>query len=537
MNIRELVTRIGFSVDERALDVYDRAIGRVYDKTDGLNKNLTRAAEGLISIGQKMSLYISAPLAALATVSIMAKSKLEDLQNEWGVMLGSQEKGIGFTKEMMELSRKSPYGAEQVEALAKEMHAMGVQADKILPRMKLFMNIAAGSGLDLGFLTQTMQMIDNLGYATGRQLRRLVMSGAVDRGTLGKMLGINLSTGIGMRQMTKLADMGRVTSGMIEKVFQAEGGPGGRYYGAAEARTHTLKKGFENLWHSIFMFRAGLGDAIAKTSGLSKIIEKLTDFIDRMTEKIDKLSPGWKKFLVITGGVVFAIGPAIAGLGKILHLMVGLNSALMVMKFSGFLKEGAGISGMFGGIAKGVWSAIAGLAPFLLLMSAIVLTVQDFWMYFKYGDKAETMIGDLAKFLKTSKNPIIGFFNGMLDDLIGWFANVWIKIREKWDLVWHEPWKVLEDAVPQWIKDVLKFGLTSKEAGAYRPTKAAFGVAGTTMQTNVTVHITQAPGTSIREMMGMKDTANKVYTEVAKKITQSIYNQHRNIASAAAGAQ
>ena len=150
MNIRELITRIGFTVDERGLAIYDKAIGRVYDKAQGLNANIIRAADGLIGIGQKMSLYISAPLAALATVSVMAKVKLEDLQNEWGVMLGSQKKGIAFTKEMIALNSKTPYGYEQIAAYAKEMHAMGLETDKILPRMKIFMDIAAGSGLDLG---------------------------------------------------------------------------------------------------------------------------------------------------------------------------------------------------------------------------------------------------------------------------------------------------------------------------------------------------------------------------------------------------
>ena len=242
MNIRELITKIGFVVDERGLDIYDKAIGRIYDKTDGLYKNLSRAADGITNIGQKMSMYISAPLAALATVSVMAKVKLEDLQNEWGVMLNSQEKGIDFTRQMMDLEEKTPYNTEQIAGYAKELHSMGVQTDKILPRMKMFMDIAAGTGLDAGFLMETMQMITNIGYATGRQLKHLIMSGAIDRKELGKMMGIDLSSGMGMKRMMQFADRGRVTSFMIESLFQREGGQGGKYYGKAEERTLTLKK-------------------------------------------------------------------------------------------------------------------------------------------------------------------------------------------------------------------------------------------------------------------------------------------------------
>ena len=532
-----MITKIGFTVDEQGLRIYDKAIGRVYEKAQGLNQNLTRAADGLISIGQKMSLYISAPIAALATVSVMAKVKLEDLQNEWGVMLGNQEKGIAFTKDMMALEEKGPYEYEQLHAYAKEMHAMGVESDKILPRVKLFMDIAAGSGLDLGFLMSTMQMIDNIGFATGRQVKRLIMSGALDRGTLGKMLGVNLSSGTGMKQMMKMADMGKITASMIESVFQKEGGQGGRYFGAAEQRTHTLKKGFDNLWHSIFLFRAGIGDAISKSTGLSRVLEKLANFVDRMTEKIEKLSPGWKKFLVITGGVAFAIGPAIMGIGKMLKLMIGLNSALQVMKFSGFLKEGAGIAGMFGGIAKGLWGAIAGAAPFLILMSSIMLIFQDLWMYLKYGNKANTITGDLAKMLETSKNPFIIFVNGLIEDVIGKIYGVFQGLFDFWNTLWSDPWKALRELIPQWIVDLVNMGIGSKEVGAYKPSPAAFGVAGTTMQTNVNVNIAQAPGTSIREMMAANDLAKRIADEVNKKQIRSIHNQHRNVAPAMAGAQ
>jgi hypothetical protein len=325
---------------------------------------------------------------------------------------------------------------------------------------------------------------------------------------------------------------------MIEGVFQKEGGAGGKYFGAAEQRTHTLKKGFENLWHSVFLFRAGLGDAIAKSAGLSKVLEKLTDFIDRMTDKLDKLSPGWKKFLVVAGGIAFAIGPAIMGIGKLLKLMIGLNSALMVMKFSGFLKEGAGIAGMFGGIAKGVWAAIAGLAPFIILMSSIFLIFQDLWMYLKYGDKAKTITGDLAKFLSTSGNPIVVFFNGMLDSVVQGFFDAWNAVYNWWCTLWSDPWKALRDLVPQWIVDLINFGIGSKETAAYTPSKSAFGVAGTTMHTNVNVTIQSQAVGSAREMTAAANTlANQIATRVKKELNQSIHNAHRNVAPAAAGAQ
>lgn len=536
MNIRELITRIGFTVDERGLAIYDKAIGRVYDKAQGLNANIIRAADGLIGIGQKMSLYISAPLAALATVSVMAKVKLEDLQNEWGVMLGSQKKGIAFTKEMIALNSKTPYGYEQIAAYAKEMHAMGLETDKILPRMKIFMDIAAGSGLDLGFLMSTMQMIDNIGFATGRQVKRLIMSGALDRAALGKTLGINLSSGAGMKHMMKMADMEKITASMIKGVFQREGGVGGKYFGAAEQRTHTLKKAFSSLWQSIFMFRASIGDAIAKSTGLAKVLEKLTGWVERMTDKIDKLSPGWKKFLVITGGIAFAIGPAIIGIGKLLKLFVGLNSALMVMKFSGFLKEGVGLAGMFGMIGKSIGGALLAAAPWIAALMTIYLLFQDIFLYAKYGDKATTLTGTVAKWLENSKNPIINIFNGFLDSIIQGFVDAWFAIRKWWDKLWSDPWAALRDLVPQWIIDLINMGVTSKETAAYASSSNTFSPADRTAQYNINVNVTTptVAGATTQDKIGIKAYSEAAFKDISKRLCDSLYNVHKNVVPAGA---
>jgi hypothetical protein len=530
MNIRELITKCGFTVDERGLEIYDKAIGRVYDKAQGLNQNLTRAADNLIGIGQKMLLYISAPLAALATVSVMAKVKLEDLQNEWGVMLGNQEKGIAFTREMMDLEEKGPYEYEQIHAYAKEMHAMGVESDKILPRVKLFMDIAVGSGLDLGFLMSTMQMIDNIGFATGRQVKRLIMSGALDRGTLGKMLGVNLSSGIGMKQMMRMADMGKITASIIESVFQKEGGAGGRYFGAAEQRTHTLKKGFENLWHSIFLFRASLGDMIAKSAGLTKILERLTNFVDKLRDHIDKLSPGWKKFLVITGGIAFAIGPAIVGVGKLLKLFLGLNTALMVMKFSGFLKEGVGIAGMFAMIGKSIGGALLAAAPWIAALMGIYLLFQDIFLYAKYGDKATTLTGSVMGFIKNLNTDI----DNTIFNIVKWFMKAWEDVKKWWDTLWSDPWKALRELIPEWVTDLITS--TTMKGGPYVPSPNAFSPADRTAQYNISVNVTTptVAGTSIKDMGVISKHAEMVYKETSKLICDSLYNAHKNTVPAGA---
>ena len=527
MNIRELITKIGFVVDERGLDIYDKAIGRIYDKTDGLYKNLSRAADGITNIGQKMSMYISAPLAALATVSVMAKVKLEDLQNEWGVMLNSQEKGIDFTRQMMDLEEKTPYNTEQIAGYAKELHSMGVQTDKILPRMKMFMDIAAGTGLDAGFLMETMQMITNIGYATGRQLKHLIMSGAIDRKELGKMMGIDLSSGMGMKRMMQFADRGRVTSFMIESLFQREGGQGGKYYGKAEERTLTLKKGFDNLWHSVFLLRAGIGDMLTKSTGLSNILQKLTGWINKLTEHVSKLSPGWKTFLVVTGGIAFAIGPALVGIGKLLNLFIGLNSAIMVFKAAGFMKGAGGIMGMLGGFGKGLGSIVMTLGPVIATLLIVYFLIQDIYMYVKYGKDA-SLFGDMSK---VWGKP----FDDAINSIVEYFFEVWTQVRAWWDDLWANPWKTLSDTLlPEWLKGIIfqndnnVFGKNTNAPAANwmnSPASALGAGKNLSFQVNDTTPVTSDVTEAGKKAIA--DHVEKVYTHVSKKLCDQIFNLHK----------
>jgi hypothetical protein len=545
MTIRELITKIGFTVDERGLEVYDKAIGRVYDKADGLYKNLNRAADGIMHIGQKMSMYISAPLAALATVSVMAKVKLEDLQNEWGTMLNSQEKGIVFTKEMMDLDEKSPYNTEQISAYAKELHGMGVQTDKILPKMKLFMDISAGSGLPLEFLLQTVQMIDNIGFATGRQLRRLIMSGAIDRKELGKMLGLDLSSGAGMKRMMALADRGKVTSGMIESIFQREGGPGGKYFGKAEERSHTLKKGFDNLWHSIFMLRAGIGDMLTKSVGLSNILQKLADWVNKLTDRINKLSPGWKTFLVVTGGIAFAIGPALIGIGKLLNLFIGLNSAMLFLRAAGFAQGAGGILGMFKGLGAGLGKVLVTVGPVIAMLTIVYFLIQDIYMYVKYGKDA-SLFGDMSK---VWGKP----FDDAINNIVMFFFDAWQAVRDWWDDLWADPWKTMRDTLlPDWLKsflfhqdkNVFGKGATKESDMAQQYQNWLTSMGGTPAQlagapssalsagkqvTQINVNVTTpvVAGASEADKTAISTHAKSVHHEVAKKIIDSIYNQYK----------
>ncbi len=428
MTLRELITRIGFTVDERGLSIYDKAIGRIFEKTDKLYNNLARAADGLTNIGKKASLFLSAPIAGIATVSVMAETKLEDLKNKWGVLIGDMDKGASFVDQIFK--EKLQFPQEQIEQYAAELQRLRVPIDQILPKLRQYADINARTGASMEDLIGLQQSV-NMGYVNPRLLRQLVGRGLLPRSELAKIFGTS-----DVQTLMKLANKpGGVRPESIMRLIDVLAA---RSAGSAEVRTRTLKKAFDELGDSVFRLRAKVGEILARNVGLQKILERLAGWIDKITESIDKLSPGMQKFIVIVGGIAFAIGPTLVGLGTLLKTFIGLQLAVAASKLAGI-----GFIGMVGKLGGAVGALLLRIGPILLALTAAYLIIQDIYMYIKYGAKA-SLFGSMYE--KIKDNPLIkDSLQPWIFDVVENFEKEWTKVREWWDKLWNEPWKSLLD--------------------------------------------------------------------------------------------
>jgi hypothetical protein len=538
MTLRELITKIGFTVDERGLDVYDKAIGRIYTKTDKLYRNLERAADGITKVGMKMSMYLTAPLVGLATVSVMAESKLDNLQNKWGVLLGSQKKGAAMTDQFYETAKGVESNADQVAAFAQEMHRLGYATKDIIPDFKVFSNIAAGTGQDIGTMIEYTQMMINSPASAGMILKRMQRQHMVSAQAMRAVFGVDASTAYGQRRLMQMAQSGRIDASSIMSLFQREGGPGGRYWGKSEERTHTLSKKTQLLSQSFFLLRAKIGETLDKSVGLQKWIERLTNFMDKLRNILDKTSPGMKTLIVVLGGIAVATGPALVGVGKLLSVFTGILTTVAMLKIAGF-------AGIFGNIAKAIGGIMVTAGPVLILLSAIALIAQDIFMYMKFGDQANTLTGSLAAFLNNSNNPIVQGINGMLDAVVGFFYQRWTEVKAWWDNLWANPWATLENMLPDWIKNIISenafdkdrsagnvFGTGSAQAAAaYSGTgpSSVLGAGRNVVFQTGSIVIHPPAGSTATQIQALDDHfENHIMPRVAKRLTDQLYNQHKD---------
>lgn len=515
MTLKEFVTILGFEVDEKGLKAYDDAIGRVYQKTDNLTKNLHKVAEGLVRVGNRLSLYLSAPIAGLATVSVMAQTKLQDLQNEWGVLLNDMELGKKMVSGMYALAEKTPFNPEQIDAYSKALRRMRVPFDQILPRIKMYADISARTGVSMEDLVDLQESV-NRGFVNPRLLKSLVGRGIIDRNQLSKIFGSS-----DVRVLARMANIpGRITPTQIMQLINTLGA---QSMGAAERRTFTLKKGFESLWTSVFRLRAAIGDMIAKNTGLADILKKVTGFVNHLTDRVERMSPGTKKFLVIIGGIAFALGPIIAGSGKLILLMEKLALISIGLKGAGGL---AGIAKIAGGIGG---SLLKILGPASLIIGALLVIYalfQDIWMYLKYGKQA-SLFGSIFEDVGAKLHQTV-------DSIVNWFMGAWQKVRDWWDLLWKDPWRALMEIVmPEWLRHLIEWATGTLQTSAtpsvqYATVPGMFTPAvssSTGININMNVTTPTVEGTSTHDRAKIQKMAEDVFGLTAKRITDSIHNQ------------
>ncbi|HMD69643.1 MAG TPA: hypothetical protein VKF42_12235, partial [Chitinivibrionales bacterium] len=367
-------------------------------------------------------------------------------------------------------------------------------------------------------------------------LKRMQRQHLVSAQALRSVFGVDASTAYGQRRLSQLAMAGRIDASSIMSLFQKEGGPGGRYWGKAEERTHTLAKKTQLLGQSFFLLRAKIGETLDKSVNLQKWIGKITDFIDKLRNMLDKTNPGMKTFLLTVGGLAFAAGPALVGVGKLLHMMLGMGTALAMLKMAGFAGGAGGIVGMFKAIASGFGAIALKAGPTLLLLAAIAMLAQDIFVYMKYGNKANTVTGALAAFLNNSNNPIVQGINNMLNTIVQFFYDRWTEVKAWWDQLWGNPWQAFEDLVPDWLKDFVfqnakgeTFGKGSyAAAGVYSPNSPA-GALGAGHQVffqpgSIILH--PPAGSTATQIQAIDEHIEK---HVIPKISKHLANQFNNL--------
>lgn len=349
-------------------------------------------SDGMMNVGQKMTAFVTLPLAGLAAYGVKYNATMQDLQTSFKVMLGSQEKAVAMTDKLIKMGASTPFDSKQLAEYTKMMLSFGYTEQNVLPIMGRLGDVSLGNNEKMSSLTRTMGQINSLGKLQGGDLNQLIGQG------WNPLNEITKKTGETMEQVRDRMSKGKVTYKEVEDALVSVTSKGGTFYNGMAEGSKTFNGQLSTLKDTFDTFIGKVTKPIFDKllAILPKVIEKLSN----LGETFSKLSPKMQTNILIIGGLVASIGPlliVLATLGKGLAFIV---------------------TGL-GAISLPVVGVIAGIAALTAIIAAGIAIV------LRYGNGFNEMKNKIKSALDNFKTTVIKIFN----DVKTVIAPFWEKLK------------------------------------------------------------------------------------------------------------
>lgn len=290
MVIEELFTKLGFQVDPKGID-------KAKSSLSGLKKWI-----GGLALG--------AGLVSLAKTGIEAAMTMEGLTAQFTVMTGSAEKANGVISEIADFAAKTPFDKLGLSNAAKTLMAFGMEADKVVPTLKMLGDVAGSDQNKLNSLALVFGQIQSAGRLTGGDLLQLINQGFNPLNTLAKISGKS------MAELKDAMSEGRISADMVTLAFQAATSEGGLFFENLEAQSQTLQGRISTLKDNFVTALQNMAEA----------------FLPLMKAGVDVLIAfDWTPVVATIQSVAGGIGALIENMGLLITWLKRLSPLLVLI--------------------------------------------------------------------------------------------------------------------------------------------------------------------------------------------------------------
>ena len=316
----------GINIVIQAVDKFSGVFAKV-------NKSMLMAGAGIAAIG------VAGAVAVGGLIKLAGE--FEQTQIAFTTMLGSAEKGQALLKELADFAAKTPFTIPGIEASAKQLLAMGIELDDLLPTLKSLGDVSSGLNVPLDRLALNFGQVAVQGKLTGRELRDFSVAGVPLIAELAKNLGIAESE---VKEMVSAGDIGFAE---VEEAFTSMTSEGGKFFDLMDAQSKTFLGQVSNIQDSFIKIGRVMGDVFLPAA---KFVAKALAAIVGWLEE----HPTLTKF----AAVVLAVGTALTLVAGSIMMVVALKGALILM---------------FTSAATAIWGAVTASLAFIATPLGIVL--------------------------------------------------------------------------------------------------------------------------------------------------------------------
>lgn len=310
---------------------------------------------------------------------------------------------------------------EQIKRVANVSAAYGVDASQA---NYLLNNVLTKQKVTWGDLSQMQQnnipivtaLGDEFGY-TGEEIQKMAENGEISIDMLNQALDSKAGAAAeeyanSWAGVTKniLSNLGKIGAKMMEPSFEIVKDK------AAELLEYMKSPEF-----------AAAAERIGQS--ISEFVTQAIDFIGRLIQKWNELSPGAKKIVAVMAGVAVAAGPVLVVIGK---LSTGVGAIIRVI---------AGLAPVFkvAGVAvKLLWGALSA-NPIGAIVAAITAVVGALALFFTKTEMGRQIWQSICEWFQSNVMPVFEALGEL-------FSAVGARIAEGWAILWEglkAAWEVI----------------------------------------------------------------------------------------------
>jgi len=262
---------------------------------------------------------------------ISAAAELEQQEVAFKTLLGSEELALTKLKELSDFAAKTPFEIQGIRQNAKQLLAMGIDQEKLLPTLKSLGDVSAGLSVPLERIALNYGQIATQGKLTGREVRDFAVAGVPLVEELAEMFGKTKS------EIQDMVSAGEIGFSDVEKAFQNMSGEGGKFENLMNKQSKTVSGEWSNLRDTITQIQETIGTELIPI--INDLFEVITPMLEATATWIKANPELTKNILLAVAGLsllVLGIGtlgliltPLITGIGFVATAMGGLSTLLL----------------------------------------------------------------------------------------------------------------------------------------------------------------------------------------------------------------
>lgn len=200
-------------------------------------------------------------------------------------MLGSAEVAEKMLQNLSDFAAKTPFELADVRNNAKQLLAMGVSAENIIPTMKALGDTASATGADMSRLAMNYGQVITQGKLTTRELKDFQVNGVPILDELAKNAGVTTEA------MQNMISAGMIGANEVTKAFETMTSEGGRFADMMYTNSSSFSGLMANMMEQLSQMGERIGTAFLPqlkmgVEGLSNAIEENSADLEMLAQSV-----------------------------------------------------------------------------------------------------------------------------------------------------------------------------------------------------------------------------------------------------------